>query len=226
MSSILKALKKLEDEKTSRVTDTLKIDSDILKSSPEFRKTSPLTLLLVLLLMFGGGAAAAFFIMRGAPPQSVTASAVPRTETVIAQNPPASPVIPHESRPVEPVTIPAAPVQNKTAVAAQKLPPRKVSAVIVKQTASPPSVNSHEKPVQAGKSLQSEPPAPAQPPTLRVNGIAFQNSSADSMAIVNGMPVSSGSTIEGATVEEIRRDRVVFQRNGEKFEIRQGQANR
>jgi type II secretory pathway component PulC len=62
-------------------------------------------------------------------------------------------------------------------------------------------------------------------PKLRVNGIAFQNSSADSMAIVNGTPVSGGSIVEGATVEEIRRDRVLFQRNGEKFEIQLGQSN-
>jgi len=63
-------------------------------------------------------------------------------------------------------------------------------------------------------------------PNLRVNGIAFQNSSADSMAIVNGIPVSSGSIIEGVTVEEVQNDRVLFRRNLEKFEIRLGQSNR
>ena len=46
------------------------------------------------------------------------------------------------------------------------------------------------------------------------------------MAIVNGTPVSNGSIIEGVTVEEVRKDRVLFQHNGEKFEIQLGQSNR
>jgi type II secretory pathway component PulC len=71
-------------------------------------------------------------------------------------------------------------------------------------------------------------PAPDKttPPLLRVNGIAYQNNSAESMAIINGNPLSKGSTIEGTTIEEIHKDKVVFQHNGRKFEIHLGQTNR
>ena len=76
-----------------------------------------------------------------------------------------------------------------------------------------------------------EPPLPAPSraktvPTLRVNGIAYQNGSADSMAVINGVPVLTGATIEGVTVEEVQKDRVLFQYNGEKFGIPLGQSNR
>ena len=36
----------------------------------------------------------------------------------------------------------------------------------------------------------------------------------------------SSNRIEGVTVEEVRNDRVLFRRNGEKFEIQLGQSNR
>ncbi len=63
-------------------------------------------------------------------------------------------------------------------------------------------------------------------PVLRVNGIAFQASGGvDNMAIVNGTPVSGGSLIEGTIVEEVQKDRVLFQRNGERFSILLGQSN-
>lgn len=232
MSSILKALKKLEDEKTSHSPDSLKIDSDILKGSHDSRKMSPLSALLALLLMFGGGAAAAYFIMKKntAPPVAATPPAV----TAATANPP-SPAISPVTKPVQPVAKTApVPAQKKPSVAAvQKQQPKKVPATTAKRpvakaparTAAPLT---NEKPLQADSRPNNELPAAASAsvPTLRVNGIAFQNNSADSMAIINGTPVSSGSTIEGATVEEIARDRVVFRKSGEKFEVKLGQANR
>lgn len=238
MSSILKALKKLEDEKTSRFPDSLNIDSDILKSSHESRKMSPLAALLLLLLMFGGGAGAAYFIMKGNAKQPVTAA--PQPITVVTATP-SSPVAPQAAKPAAPsaakpaVAKPvAAPVQKKpSAVTAQKALPKKAATVAAKPPGAKPSPARSTAQRSSDKALpaadtgsRSELPASAAVPTLRVNGIAFQNNSADSMAIINGIPVSNGSTVEGATVEEIKRDRVVFQRSGEKFEVKLGQANR
>lgn len=232
MSSILKALKKLEDEKTSRFPDSLNIDSDILKSSHESRKVSPLTALLLLLLVFGGGAGAAYVIMKGNTQQHPAVAAKAQPDAVVTVHP-ATPVIPRVNKPVQPVVKAAAPVQKKpSAMTAQKPPQKKVAAV----TAQPPVAktlaratvqHSSDKPLPpADNGAKNELPVSPAMPVLRVNGIAFQNSSADSMAIINGIPVSSGSTVDGATVAEIRRDRVVFQKGGEKFEVRLGQANR
>jgi general secretion pathway protein B len=233
MSSILKALKKLEDEKTSHSPESLKIDSDILKGSPEPRRMSPFSVLLACVLIFGGGAGAAYFTMKGnttrpaaVPPQAVT------TVTPVIVPPPAV-ATPQPAKPAQPVAkAVAAPIQKKPVVAAvqTKPKPQKVTAVAAKHPASKPSGATaqriSEKPLKiADQSTKNELPSVSMP-TLRVNGIAFQNNSADSMAIINGVPVSSGSTVEGATVEEIRRDRVVFQKSGEKFEIKLGQANK
>jgi general secretion pathway protein B len=228
MSSILKALKKLEHEKTSRFPDSLKIDSDILKGTDSTRSFSPFALVLLLLLVFGGGAAVAFFFMKETkkptatkPQQVITAKSL--------QSPVSAPVVNTETLPVEIVVVPARrepsgkssrKQQQKTAAAGNA-----ADSIVKKPTREAVSGIS-KKPVEATEIVKKELPAAAIIPTLRVNGIAFQNSRADSMAIVNGIPVSSGSIIEGITVEEILNDRVKFQLNGEKFEIRLGQSNR
>lgn len=228
MSSILKALKKLEDEKTGYSPDSLKIDSDILKNSDYPRSTSPVTVTLVLILMFGGGAAAAYFLMKEPKAPSATAKtqAPAAAETI---QPPAVTQAPKAvSSQVKAVVVP---VQKKSAVAAtRQQQQKKVSKGNIPRTAS----GKHDKSdaqrstdkLPEASSAPHELPVPDAVPTLRVNGIAFQSSGVDSMAIINGSPVSSGSVVEGATVEEIRKDSVVFRRNGEKFEIKQGQANR
>ncbi len=51
-----------------------------------------------------------------------------------------------------------------------------------------------------------------------INGIAYQDDG-ESVAVVNGLPVSAGSVVAGAHVEEIKKDRVQFSRNGERFEV-------
>lgn len=61
--------------------------------------------------------------------------------------------------------------------------------------------------------------SPVKPAVLKVDGIAFQEGAADSLAVVNGTTVSKGSVIEGVRVEEIQKDRVRFSRGGEKFEV-------
>jgi type II secretory pathway component PulC len=89
-------------------------------------------------------------------------------------------------------------------------------------------------PVKAGETKQqmlqtqqSEQPADRSvPPTLKVNGIAFQEGVAGSVAVVNGISVSSGSMVEGAKVEDIQMDRVRFSYSGEKFEVLLGKSNR
>lgn len=220
MSSILKALKKLEHEKTVRVPHSLKIDTDILTTVDSSRGFSPYSLALLFLLVFGGGAAVALYFIKGtkAPQETVTSRPVTAANTLQAKVPP--PAIKTETPPAEIVVVPARKEPSGEASRAQ----HNKAAAAVK-----PAGAIDKKTTRTAASGQSEvqkEAAPAAVPSLRVNGIAFQNSGADSMAIVNGIPVSSGSVIEGITVEEVRKDRVLFQRNGEKFEIMLGQSNR
>ncbi len=226
MSSILKALKKLEHEKSGHCPDLLKIDSDILKVADPSPRFSPLSVVFLFLMVFGGGAAVAIFFMKDAktPPATIKPQPVISAESL--QVPP--PVVKPETLPAEINIVPARTEPAFKALRTQH-PITPVAGKGADSAAGKPAraavSNVSDKPKEAAEAADGELP-PSAVPTLRVNGIAFQNSGADSMAIVNGTPVSSGSIIEGITVEEVRKDRVLFQRNGEKFEIRMGQANR
>ncbi|MEI6206872.1 MAG: general secretion pathway protein GspB [Desulfuromonadales bacterium] len=225
MSSILKALKKLENDKAARRQDALKIDAEILRpdNSP---RLSPAGILVICLLLVAGGSGATYMYMRRDKAPDVTQ--VGAGAVMSRQNPPpvsAVPDIKTERLPADRV-VPAA--QTKP-VKAETPKPGKPPA----PASTPPAAIA--RPVAAPKRAeQSKPPLSPPPlsasvktvPALRVNGIAFQHGSADSVAMINGVPVSSGSEIEGVKIEEIHKNRVEFSYNGEKFEIQLGQSNR
>ena len=228
MSSILKALKKLENEKTVRTPHSLKIDTDILKTADSSRRFSPYSLALLFLLVFGGGAAVALYFIKDtkAPQETATSQPVTAVKTLQAKVPP--PVIKSETPPAEIVVVPARKEPSVEVSRTQhNKPPAagKAARAIDKRAPKAAVAGISDVRKEADGAEKGTAPAAAVP-SLRVNGIAFQNSGSDSMAIVNGIPVSHGSVIEGTTVEEVRKDRVLFQRNGEKFEIMLGQSNR
>lgn len=222
MSSILKALKKLEHEKMIRLPDSVRIDSDILKSTDSPRRYSPMVSIVLILLVFGGGSAATYFFMKEPKAPLATSKSQPDLTTQKLKPPPP---VKTETLPAEIIVVPS----TKSETEVPRIQPRKpataikTSVAVVKKPTRVPVTGVSQKKNDPEDELH---PAVAAAPVLRVNGIAFQNSSADSMAIVNGIPVSNGSTIEGSVVEEVRKDRVLFQRNGEKFEILLGQSNR
>jgi general secretion pathway protein B len=130
------------------------------------------------------------------------------------------------------VVVPANPKQT-----AETATPKKHHTKITTTTVPAVTTSKTAKPVVASKPSvkvnTSIPPSVSPPsvtakafPALRVDGIAFQDSTTESVAMINGVPVSNGSLIEGAKVEEIHKNRVGFSYNGEKFEIHLGQSNR
>lgn len=231
MSSILKALKKLEEDKAAHRPGELKLDAEILRTDNSSRFFSTGAIVTSLLMLAGGSGATYMYMKRERPPD-ISKSKSPVISS--QQRPPVS-----AASEIKTEQLPAAvvvPAEN------QKKPANSGTSRLLHQppmsgrTATAASAPSPAKPVVTLKpaDLVKPPKSPLLPvsesvkdvPTLRVNGIAFQNSTADTMAIVNGTPVSNGSIIEGITVEEIRKDRVLFRRNGEKFEVRMGQSNR
>jgi general secretion pathway protein B len=62
-------------------------------------------------------------------------------------------------------------------------------------------------------------------PVLQVGGIAWQKDSASPMAIVNGTPVAEGSTVGGARVEKIYPERVRFSHKGRTFDVGLGSSS-
>lgn len=221
MSSILKALKKLEQEKTIRKPDSFKIDSEILRGSLDRR---PVTtgVSLAAMALFLCGVAGTYLIMR---PDSVPApqSQVPTIETRGEASSAAT----------------VLPVPLKTATEPQtRLPEKKSSATDAPLPVSRPAGKQEapiQQPAEAPLKLTSPPPPPpvvstvplTQPapslpapvkPVLKVLGIAYQEG-AESAAVINGLTVTKGSVIEGVRVEEIKKDRVTFSRSGETFEV-------
>ncbi|MFA7403957.1 MAG: general secretion pathway protein GspB [Pelobacteraceae bacterium] len=232
MSSILKALKKLENERAIRQPDALKIDSDILRPDPP-SGNSGIGKILVALLLIAGGAGATYLLMaRNLSPEK-NGAARTRLAATSSQTATPRPVLPPAQIPAEIpppaiVTVPAQPLKPERVVT----PPRKATTPTqaVKTNQRGKDAPTH-KPVTAVTQKTAAPsnkpvPEAAQKPAIRVNGIAWQNSSADSMAIINGVAVSNGKVIEGVEVEEIQKDRVRFSYHGEKFEIPLGQSNR
>ena len=223
MSSILKALKKLEDSKTARPPGSLHIDADILRNETPRRLSLP-GILLVSALLFICGSGATYLYMKqavsspsGRPPVPAGAEPAvnqPPPQPLAGAPPPPSPAaaapLQHgPSRPPVPST-PAKPTTASPAVTAAPAAKRPAEAVI--HTAPPPDIPTSAPAVTA--------------PTVKVNGIAFQGDGSGSVAVVNGVPVVTGSMIEGARVEDIQKDRVRFSYGGEKFEVDLGKSNR
>jgi len=233
MSSILKALKKLEHEKSQSIANSLNIDADILRGSDAPRNSSPLVMALLLLLFFGGGAAVAIYFVKDTKSQPAATNPKPVITEKTLQMQLDPPVIKTETLPAEIVVVPASRAQNNDVMQKQLRKPLvagKAAVSIVSNSAAmavsvkPEQPKAAEEAAKHGIPAAPSTPAATTTSVLRVNGIAFQGKSSESMAIVNGTPVANGSTIDGATVEEIRNDRVLFSRNGEKFEVQMGQS--
>jgi general secretion pathway protein B len=216
MSSILKALKKLEREKTVRKPDSFRIDAEILRGGARRSFFSAGTSLAAIALFLCGVGATYLIMKPDQSPVPVQQSQVPINE-IKSEASPVTTQLPASSSPA------AGPPPYSTGNEIYVSQKTELShRPVVKQVQSP-----KEKPaetVPAGLKPASPPvpdaavSVPAKPATLKVNGIAFQEG-ADSVAVVNGITVSIGSVIEGARVEEIQKDRVRFSRSDVKFDI-------
>jgi general secretion pathway protein B len=220
MSSILKALKKLEQEKAARKPDSFRIDAEILRGGVQRSRFFSSGASLAAVALFLCGVGATYLYMKhdqtSAPVQQSQSSksGVGGDSSSDATLFPVSTlpaVQPQPRQPAKGISTPEKSEPSSRPMVTQQYTQRVKSVEIVPQ-AVPAEPKSESPPV---------PVAPLVPPAksvLKVNGIAFQDG-ADSVAVINGVTVSNGSVIEGARVEEIQKDRVRFSRGGEKFEI-------
>jgi general secretion pathway protein B len=216
MSSILKALKKLEDDRATRRPDELKINSEILRTD-DSRHFSSTSMIVTSLLLIACGSGATYMYMKRDNAQEIKPFA---SDINTEQLPPAVVIVPSNSKQSAKT---APPKKQQTTIPAKTIPAVSTSKTAKPVVASKPS----EKVITTVSPNVSPPSVPVKPfPVLRVDGIAFQDSTTESVAMINGVPVSNGSLIEGAKVEEIHKNRVGFSYNGEKFEIHLGQSNR
>lgn len=203
MSSILKALRKLEEEKAAMGTGGVEIARDILKRSSTGRGKNYGFSLIAALFLGAIVATGIGFLILARPPKSDLAEITP------------TPVLPglsqhdaansHSSEAETPVPAPSSlpPVLSISPASAPETPPSVVDI--------PPR-----------QSLPLEPAAKTAGglPYLRLSGIAFRQNPAERIAILNDLPVMQGTSIEGAQVIDILPDRVVMQWQGQEFQLR------
>lgn len=224
MSSILKALKKMEQEKMACSDGPLEIDVQIVRDSgvAHHPRSTFLRSILPASLIFICGSAATYLYLNISDPKSIKPrpSNTAEIEKTIATEMPHI-LIPQGKATVESVKEPASANLQKTKSPAR--PAHEKLKTKTAQSAAPPqnaTINqSHEKPEEQQRAVSEI------VPLLRVNGIAFQPEGSDSAAIVNGTHVTGGSSINGARVEEILKDRVRFNYKGESIEVLLGRSN-
>lgn len=239
MSSILKALQKLEQDKAARQTREPDISGAITRSSQR-RKSQPRWLVPTVMLLVATISILVTYAVMGGFGSSRQTPAPPAIADIPQERPQAA---------SQPLLAPQAPVSPPETAAPSRLPtahaprlprapserPGKTGAIIPvpapnqvapvlsvePQTAAPLPT-----PAQAPHAVTAEQPATApKPPTLRVSGIAWQKDSTSRLAVINGSSVTEGSMVEGARVEEIFPDRVRLSFKGSTFEIQMGKDN-
>lgn len=230
MSSILKALKKLEDEKATRQPESLKIDSDILRVDNS-QRYSATGIVLAALLLFAGGSIATYMYMKRDSTPVVDGSKETIEVSKVTQPSLQLPVASDIKTEKLPEVIEIVPAKRSESKKASAIPKQQKQTAVAKPlsggTFQPNTQLKHDDMVKKQPLTVAQPSvAPKAVPALRVNGIAFQDGDADSVAVINGVPVSGGSMIEGAKVEAIHKDRVRFSYKGEIFDIALGKSNR
>ncbi|HIJ87910.1 MAG TPA: GspB domain-containing protein [Desulfuromonadales bacterium] len=224
MSSILKALKKVENDNASRRPDELRIDAEILRSEnhPRFSLSG---MLLVALLLMAFGAGGTYLYMTRDKTSELTD---PNASVISGQKRQSVSVTPEIITEQLPPAIVVVPAQQKNNSPGEKVQKHHTTS---SQETSPPAVRTRplvaEQPVLPPQRVTSPPVThkTITVPALRVNGIAFQEDGSGTVAMINGEPIAKGGIIAGVTVEEIYKNRVKFNYNGELFDVLLGQSN-
>jgi general secretion pathway protein B len=233
MSSILKALQKVEEEKAARNGDGSGLPSNTLRAERKSERSwLPLLLgmagiaavaVLITFYLMGGfsGRQGGGVVTKAAPATGNGATVLPVTMTPQPASPmpdvPALPAVPAGTVKVQENSS-MMPKGAKMEVR-QGLPPK---PELVTPRVGNPNVTAESEEV-----VKTTPVSKGQKavlPRLKVSGIAWQKEDAASVAVVNGTPVMKGHTIDGFKVEDIFRDRVRFAGEGKTFELSIGES--
>jgi len=219
MSSILEALKKLEDEKAGRRSGAASIAAKVVKPGRRPGQRPKWIMPAGMAVVATAAALFTYILMGGfstqmnpvqpappAPPRQLQQAAVPAEVPAVVPAP--LPVLPPaiKRKPSRP-SYPSSPVAQQAPVIVAP-PPQPVEPRITEKPAAP-----------------SQPEVLPGPPALKVSGIGWQKDNADRLAIVNGRAVSEGAVVEGARVVEIFPDRVSFSFKDGTFEIPLGKIS-
>ena len=215
MSSILEALKKLEEEKAARRGGMGNLAGRVAKTGRRSRQTSTWLLAGGMLAIAAVSALATYFAINGSPSS--------RSKSASSAKPPDVSRAP--AVPLPPTGLPVTDMLNPRQ---PDLTPMKKGERISNPLPDSTIRDASHLPDSSQSSAGLEPSTPGESPheaagaprpAFSVAGIAWQKDNAFRMAVVNGVPVREGDTVEGSTVKEILADRVRFSFNGKEFEV-------
>lgn len=249
MSSILKALKKVEEEKNAR-QNAAPLTSDVVKprrrsqQSRRWKAPAALAAVAVVAVLSTYGAMggfssgkqgkAAIAVVDKAADSSVSTAVTEQVQPVAfpadgtpAGTPPQS--APGQKTAAAPLPAVRQPLNSPLIVATEKKAAaqatRPASVPAMKPASITPAVAVRRQPEAFVRTTTGSIAVRDIHAEFKVNGIAWQKESSSRLAVVNGVAVTQGSTIDGAKVVEILPDRVRFSQGGRNFEVVLGKIN-
>lgn len=199
MSTILKALKKLEQDKLRKGEGKSEIAFDIFKSPPRSVRPGRIPVVGISVVFLALVAATAFYMVSA--------------HQQVARN----------SQP--PMPLPGGKASTEE-ISGRSLPTRQQTNTAAPARLHPPA---QERTTAASlpESRESKQPDAAQPdgaeivPERRwsVSGIAWRRNDEARLAVINGLPVMTGTVIDDATVTAIEEDRVILSYKGKSLPV-------
>lgn len=206
MSLILDALRKMEQDRKTRRQTAQDIRPEVLsyRGRPHHESQRTIVPLLAVALLIVVGISTGLFLYRG--------RSIPATSRDEYVTPPVNATVTVQPTP------PAAPLLTAPPAVMQASPPPVRTEPAAVQPPVPPTL-----PIPAALPVAA-PTEPASTPAITVSGIAWQDERQLRRAVINGMLVAEGADVAGATVVEIKENRVRFSRGGKFFEIAHSSA--
>lgn len=212
MSSILKALQKLERERETRQGKPANIKRGILREDRRLRSGRAWQLFLSISIT-ALVAALLTYTLTGKRGEKPAVSVSKRIETAreTTLQPPSRPAAAKEES--LPPVIRRAPSPEIATIPAKSQPPEQ-------QMQLPAPVVGQQQPIAPAPNSKA---VPSQP-TLNVAGIGWREERASRMAVINGSSVGEGALVDGVKVEEIFPDRVRFSYEKKLFDVPVGKS--
>ncbi|GAB4295654.1 MAG: hypothetical protein Fur0034_04310 [Desulfuromonadia bacterium] len=219
MSSILDALKKVEEGKRLRKRGASDLSSMLVPADPQStRGRGRVRMLAVVLLSAAAGGAVVWFLA-GTKPVSAPVQTLPSApQPVVSASPTTLPD--RKSSPLQGGGTQSRPtplLQPSKQSPRASVPPSK--PLLPSPEARPPDTTA---PNEERKVIASPPSTPlprGETGKFRVSGIGWQKDASSRYAVINGNAVSEGGVIDGAKVLEIHQDRVLMERDGQPMEV-------
>jgi len=203
MSSILKALRRLEEERARKSHVAPEIAASLLRSDSRRQKSPVLIWISVSALITMMILAAFFWSWRSAATTNPTASLPPSPATLTNTSPAergGEVIIEEVIDQRRPALLPPPTQQNdKVLPPSPKMDPVVLTPTVANKTTAV-VIEERQSPI--------------------VSAIAWQDDSSARMAVVDGLPVMTGETVATAKVIEILPDRILFEEAGVRFVVR------